>query len=332
MRSWTRETLSDTGAAFMESRILLTAAELDIFSLLNETPVSAEHLATHRNWDVRGLRILLDALTSMELLTKDDNAHYHVPTSVAHFLTAEGTDGLLPLLQHRVRMWKSWSALTEIVQSGKNPNIMAISERTKEDTEAFIGAMDVVGSKLAGVIASALDLKLFTRMLDVGGGPGTYIRAFLKEAPQMTATLFDLPVVLEIGRRKIGNSEVSSRVDFVAGDYMRDELPSGYDLVLLSAVIHSNSREANCLLFAKVFRSLNPGGVLVVRDFIMDESRTHPPDGAIFAVNMLAATRGGDSYTYKELEEDLSRVGFINVRLTRDGTRMDQLLCANKPS
>jgi hypothetical protein len=111
---------------------------------------------------------------------------------------------------------------------------------------------------------------------------------------------------------------------------MKDELPTGHDLALLSAIIHSNSREVNRELFRRIYQCLEAGGSILIRDFVMDLTRTYPADGAVFAVNMLAATTGGDCFTFQEIREDLEQAGFRGVRKIREGQHMDQLVEAVK--
>jgi predicted methyltransferase len=155
--------------------------------------------------------------------------------------------------------------------------------------------------------------------------------AFLKNFPRLTATIFDLEKVADMARTRILNEGFSDRITVVSGDYGVDELPEGYDLVLLSAVIHSNSREANRALYRRIFKALEPGGAVLIRDHIMDSLRTSPTNGAVFAVNMLAATIDGDTYTFDEMRQDLQHAGFSDVRMVLDGENMDQVLQALKP-
>jgi len=207
---------------------------------------------------------------------------------------------------------------------------MEIGSRSREDTEKFICAMHAIGSKMAQVIADSVDLSGFKRMLDVGGASGTYTVAFLKRVPQMTATVFDLPQVMDMARTRLTEAGMIERVTLVGGDYKTDPLPKGHDLALLSAVIHSNGREENRRLYGKVHEALEPGGMILIRDHFLDDSRTQPPDGAVFAVNMLVATRSGTSYTFNEVRDDLRLAGFQDIGLIRQGTRMDQLVSAYK--
>src|SRR5208337_3182028 len=176
------------------------------------------------------------------------------------------------------------------------------------------------------------DLGRFKRLLDIGGGSGTYTIAFLRRNPAMTAVIFDLENVIPMAAERISKERIKDRVDLVAGDFYKDKLPEGCDLALLSAIIHQNSQERNLDLYTKIFFALEPGGTLLIRDHIMDESRTKPPAGAMFAINMLVNTPGGDTYTFKEVREGLESAGFTNVQQVRYCEGMDCLVAGQKPA
>jgi hypothetical protein len=196
---------------------------------------------------------------------------------------------------------------------------------------AFIGAMDVVGQDISLEVADACDIGRHHRLLDVGGASGTYTAAFLKKAPGLRATIFDLEEVIPMARAKVASEGLSGRVELVAGDFYRDELPGDHDLVLLSAIIHQNDPGQNVDLYRKAFNALVPGGTILIRDHIMDVSRTSPVAGALFAINMLVNTRGGSTYTFEEVRRGLAEAGFRDITLLRRGERMDGLVEGTKP-
>jgi len=134
-----------------------------------------------------------------------------------------------------------------------------------------------------------------------------------------------------MARERLSSEGLLDRVELVTGDFYSDALPGGCDLALLSAIIHQNSRQQNRELFRKTCRSLKPGGTLLIRDHIMNEQRTYPPEGALFAINMLVNTQGGDTYTFHEVTQDLKEAGFTNAKLIRSGERMDCIVTALKP-
>jgi hypothetical protein len=139
-----------------------------------------------------------------------------------------------------------------------------------------------------------------------------------------------LPEVIPITRENIATEKLENKVAFCAGDFTRDKLPSGADLALLSAIIHQNSPAENKELYRKVYKALPSEGVLLIRDHIMEEDRIHPPSGALFAINMLVNTPGGDTYTFNEIREGLVKAGFKSVSLIRKGNAMDGLVEAIK--
>jgi cyclopropane fatty-acyl-phospholipid synthase-like methyltransferase len=167
--------------------------------------------------------------------------------------------------------------------------------------------------KQAPLVAAQMELKEGMRVLDVGGGSGAFAVAFVRAKKGVTATVFDLPVVLPLTEVYVSAEGLKERIDLVAGDYTRDELPAGYDLVFLSAIIHSNSPEQNRSLMQKCARALTAKGTLVVQDFIMDENRTDPPGGALFALNMLVGTAAGDTYTESEIRDWMKEAGLSDI-------------------
>jgi len=219
----------------------------------------------------------------------------------------------------------SW--LTARVTGGRTG---AVSESGA--TRAFIEAMHVIARPLAPSLVAAARPQGARRLLDVGGASGTYTVAFLEAVPGMQATLFDLPDVIPLARERLAAAGWLDRVTLVAGDYLADPLPGGHDLAWLSAVIHSNGPEQNLSLYRKVCGALVPGGRIVIRDHVMTEDRTSPRAGALFAINMLAATETGRTYTYREIATALEQSGFRDIRLIQPGEAMDALVEARKPS
>jgi predicted O-methyltransferase YrrM len=181
------------------------------------------------------------------------------------------------------------------------------------------------------VIQAVQPLK-FQHLLDIGGASGTWTIAFLRACPSAQATLFDLPHVIPMARRRLAAARLDQRVKLVVGDFATDALPPGADLAWVSAIVHQNSRAQNRALFTKVLAALAPGGRIAIRDILMEEDRTQPVAGALFAVNMLVATEGGSTFTFGELQEDLEAAGFAGVALARRDEAMNSLVVGKKPA
>ncbi|MEE9120893.1 MAG: methyltransferase [Syntrophobacteria bacterium] len=313
---------------FLKGRVILTAAELDLFTRLDKERATAEDLAKGLECDRRCLTRLLDCLVALELLSKQDSIYQN--TKRGALLSSEHPETELPMVLHLNGLWESWGGLTDTVRTGTNPKRKPVTERGKDSLKAFIGAMHVVGRDLSHEIADTCNLAPFKRLLDIGGATGTYTIAFLEKNSDMTAVLFDLPDVIPWAEERLGAADLLERVELVAGDFYKDELPKGCDLVLLSAIIHQNSPEENLELYRKIHRAVLPGGTLLIRDHVMEPARTSPPQGTLFAINMLVNTKGGDTYTFAEIKETLEEAGFVEVKQVREGERMDCLVEAKR--
>lgn len=327
--SWNEQSLLALGRGYQEPCILAAGVNLDLFSEIGSHRCTAPWLAEHINVNPRALTILLDALVAMRLLDKQGE-QYTVPQNVFELLSSQGHNSLLPAARHYAILLTRWASLTEVVRTG-----VPITQR--EDytpppgaLEAFIGAMANFTAPEAEALARAVPLGSARRVLDVGGGPATHTIAFLRAYPSLTAILFDRPPVVEIARRNLLAAGVLERVQLSAGDFYTDELPPGCDVAWVSAIIHMNSRQQNRELFGRVLRALEPNGRIIIRDHVMDESRTSPPSGALFAINMLTGTDGGGTYTFDEIRHDLQAAGFANVELLVDQAEMNCLVRAVK--
>ena len=314
---------------FMECRIMLSGAELNLFTILHQTPMTAEEISIRIGADLRAMTILLDALAAMGLLVKQSET-YQCPDSISSVLSDDDPTSVLPMILHSAHLWRRWSRLTSVVKGTDDTEDTVVPSRNGDEMRAFIGAMNVVAEPQAGKIVTAVNPGGAKMLLDVGGASGTYTIAFLQAVPEMRATLFDRPEVIEMARDRLGKTGMLNRVTLVSGDFYEDEFPQGHDLAFVSAIIHQNSLEQNTDLYGKVFRSLNNGGRIVIRDHIMKADRIHPKDGAIFAVNMLLGTSGGGTYTFEETKAGLLQAGFTRIALIREGEHMDALVEAFK--
>jgi SAM-dependent methyltransferase len=310
----TSDAILKTSRSFQTSRVLLCGAELDLFTLLAEKSLSAAEVAAERNADLRGISILLDALSALRYLSKSDGRYQTEPSAVP-FLSANSPESLLPIILHQGWLWQSWSRITDIVLGKLTPGMNKTGALAEGSIDSFIGAMHVIASKKAPEVVAAIKPGRARRLLDVGGGSGTYTLAFLAAVPEMRATLFDLLPVIEMAQKRVRAAGVEDRASLVPGDFYKDPLPPGHDLALLSAIIHQNSNEENRALYRRIHQALDPGGRIVVRDHVMSSDRTAPLEGAMFAVNMLAGTRGGSTYTYDEIADGLAAAGFDRIRL-----------------
>jgi predicted O-methyltransferase YrrM len=296
--------------AFTESRTLLTAIELDVFSAVKSDATAGEAAAA-LDTDPRATEALLNALAAMGFLTKN-NGRFRAVSEFAERLAGDSANSEREAMLHTVNLWDQWSTLTQAVRTGTR---VLEQERTPEQLEAFIAAMHRGGAERAARVAEALDLSDRSRALDVGGGSGAYSIALARAGRNLHCVLFDLEDVTAIARRHIADAGLSDRITTQAGDFHTDSLGSGYDLVLISQILHMLSPKDCAALLEKSHDALVPGGMVVIQDFILDDDKTAPRRGALFALNMLVATREGSAYSGAEYVDWLRNAGFEGTRI-----------------
>ncbi|HEY3414883.1 MAG TPA: methyltransferase [Armatimonadota bacterium] len=318
----------ETARGFMASRVILSGVEIGVFEALGNGPCSSQDVAATLKTDPRATDRLLNALVVQGLLLKQGGLFRNSEAAEQCLVPGRpgyAADGLM----HTAHLWHTWTNLTEAVRNGKTP---AREEATSANrADAFIAAMHHNAMSRAPLIVGALDLTGVNRLLDIGGGSADYAMAFCRAKNGLTATVFDLPDICPITQGYIDRAGLADRVNTYGGNYLQDAFPGGYDLALLSAVIHSNSPDETRLLFSKAFRALNPGGRIVVADWFMDDERVNPPGGAMFALNMLVGTESGDTYTESETAQWLSGAGFDAIRRTDLAGGATSLMIGSKP-
>jgi len=326
--NWTGEDVLRLSRGFQAACVIHAAAELDVVAAVGEGGATAETLAEEIAGDLRATTVLADALAAMGVLIKEGGRYAAAP-GAADALTAEGTDSVLAMVRHQANCLRSWSRLADVVRSGRPVEKAPSIRGAGADQEAFIEAMEVASRAAAGPLVEAIGPPAFGHLLDLGGGPATWTIAFLRAAPDAKATLYDRPDVIGIAERHLREAGLLERVTLVAGDFYVDpSLPDGADLAWVSAIAHQNSRGQNRELLRKVHAALAPGGRVLIRDVVMDASRTQPAGGALFAINMLVQTCGGGTFTFGELREDLAAAGFAEAKLLRPDRYMNSIVQA----
>jgi 2-polyprenyl-3-methyl-5-hydroxy-6-metoxy-1,4-benzoquinol methylase len=287
---------------FRASRVVLTANNLGLFGRIGKGS-NAARLASALRTDARATEILLDALTALGLLRKRGTTYRLLPPA-KHFLLPDSPWYQGDMLRHADTLWKNWSGLDEVVRTGK-PN-----RSGSRHHDVFIRAMHNNAVLHAGAVIGSIDLRDVRTALDLGGGPGTYSIELAKRGIQVT--LFDLPNTVEVARETIAHAGAKG-ITFRGGDFHFDDLGGGYDLVIISQVLHSLSGVEARALLAKVHLALAPRGRAVIHEFRLDEDRAGPVPGALFSVNMLVNTTAGRSYAPREMRTWLREAGFRSL-------------------
>ena len=291
-------------SAYQSSRVLITANNYRVFDFLQKQK-TAKGLAKEIGADVRATGILLDALTGLGLLIKQNNK-YRNSSQSSRFLVSGSPYYQGDIIKHGETMWDRWSDLDKVLKTGRP------SQRSR-DHNAFILGMHNISSLKAKEIISEVGLEGVERALDLGGGPGTYSLEMARRGAHVT--LFDLPETIKIAKKLLARSpKAAKNMTFLMGDFSVDDIGKGYDLIFISQIVHSFSEKENVSLLKKCRRALNDNGRVVIHEFPINEQRTEPVRSALFAVNMLVNCEGGRTWSPGDMKKWFMKAGFKGAR------------------
>ena len=309
---WNPGRLLQVSGSYWETCTLHAAVKVDLFTLLGDDSLDGEEIAGRPEGDLRGVSMLLNALTVMGLLSRSDGKYTNTPAARS-FLSRDSARYLGHMIRHHHHLVESWARLDQAVLSGE-----PIRERPtfapEEFLESFLLGMHTLAMQLAPNVVEAVDLSGRNRLLDLGGGPGTYAIHFCLKNPGLTATVFDLPTSQPTAEKTIDGFGLADRVDFQSGTYLADTLPGGYDVAWLSHILHGEGPEGCRVIIDKAVSALQPGGMIVVHEFVLDDRSGGPLFPALFSLNMLLSTASGQAHSEKEIRDMLAGAGVRKIR------------------
>jgi SAM-dependent methyltransferase len=309
--------LAALASGHAEARAIQTALKLEIFDMLERAPLDEAALATAISANRRATGLIANAMVALGLLDKR-GGRYSLNDATRRYLLRSSGEYLGGLILFDEAIFETWTHLEQTIRTGAPARATDMFQSRPAETERFIRAMDSL-TRARGdpaYVAGRLDLSKVSMLADIGGGPGTYTVALLRRWPHLRAAIYDLPATLEVARKILAEREptASARIDLVRVDYLYDDIPGPCGALFMSNIIHSEDETDNAQLVRKCFRALEPGGMLIIKDHIMNADLTEPRAGAIFALYLLMATRGRD-YSFDEVSRWLRDAGFIDIKL-----------------
>jgi hypothetical protein len=256
--------------------------------------------------------MLLNALAAMDLLHKEGTAFRATAFSAEHLSRRSG-NYLGHIIMHHHNLVEGWGRLDEAVRDGHPVRRRSSHETDEAEREDFLMGMHNLASLLAPKVAAGIDLSGRRRLLDLAGGPGTYAIHFCMKNPELTAVIFDLATTRPFAEETVASFGLSGRIAFSAGDITSDPIGSGYDAVWISHLLHSEGPESAAAIVAKAAASLNEGGLLLIQEFVLDDTKAAPLFPALFSLNMLIGTPMGQAYSQGELREMMASAGLNDI-------------------
>jgi predicted O-methyltransferase YrrM len=308
---WTPDQLIAMSVSYWQACTIHAAVKLDIFSIIGDECLREGQIAQRFDADARGTKMLVNALAAMGLLAIK-NGLYSNTTFSKSFLVKQSPNFIGHIVLHHHNMVETWALLDQAVKSGRPVRKRTVGE--EEDRESFLLGMFNMAMRIAPGLVTRIDLTGKRRLLDLGGGPGTYAIHFCLENPELEATVYDLPTTRSYAEKTINKFGLSDRVAFAAGNYLTDDIRGSYDVAWLSHIIHSEGPDAGKTIVEKASSVLDPGGLILIHEFILDDTLDGPVFPALFSLNMLVNTERGQSYSEGGIMEVLKSAGFGRIK------------------
>ncbi len=296
---------------YWQASTLHAAVKLDVFSAIGEVASSAADVARKVGADPRATAMLLSALAAMDLLATDGEVFRNTEES-RRFLVRSSPDYVGFIIRHHQHLVDGWNRLGEAVRTGRPVRAASLFE-DDEVRGNFLMGMFNLASLLAPQVARRVDLTGRRRLLDLGGGPGTYAIHFCRQYKSLEAVVFDRPETRPIAEKIIARFGLEGRIRFQGGDYRDGPLPDGFDVVWVSHILHAENPATCAVLLAAVHAALKPGGMVLIHDFLLNDNLDGPLFPALFSLNMLQGTEGGQAYSRGQVEAMLMAAGFTDV-------------------
>lgn len=291
---------------------LHAGVKLDIFTHLDGKPQTVAELAQRISADERGLAMLLHGLAALDLLLKRRDTFLDTEFS-STYLSQNSDTYMGHIIMHHHHLVEGWAHLDEAVTQGGPVRKRSSHEVSEKERENFLMGMFNLASIIAPRIAGQVDLSGRQRLLDLAGGPGTYAIHFCKQNPDLTAVIYDLPTTRPFAEQTIQRFGLSERISFSSGDITKDSLGAGYDVIWISHLLHSENPTSSARIIQKATQALSSGGLLMIQEFILDDSKTSPLFPALFSLNMLVGTPTGQAYSQQELATIMADAGLADV-------------------
>jgi SAM-dependent methyltransferase len=303
----TPEPILQLATGFMAAKHLFAASELGVFETLADAPAPLDALAARTGLTRRAARISADAMVALGLLERDGDVYRNAPVA-DRYLTGRHPGDLRPLLRFWDRIsYPAWESLATALAEGPPREVFELDD----DLQAIASAgIEAVLTGPAHALGDAVDFSTRHRLLDVGGGTGSWSIATLRRHPHLRGTVVDLPVVAELARARVAGSGLADRLDVFAADAFTDDLPGGHDAILVANVAHYWSPEGNATLLRRIRAAAPDGALLLLADFWTDPTHTRPVQAALMAGEFAVHLRDGDVYSAAEVQDWLPATGW----------------------
>lgn len=302
----TPDAIFQLAQGFMASKLFFTAGNIGLFEQLAGGPATVDELAARTKATPRGVLVVANAMVALGMLALENGRYRNSETAQA-FLAGKGPADMRSLLTFWDRIsYPAWIGLTDATKSDDRSH--GFPDFTPEEQAIFSAGVEAASTGGAMALAASYDFGRCRRVLDIGGGTGSFLKIVRRHHPHVEAGLFELSGAAAYARSRFTPDD-AAHISVIEGDMMKDALPGGYDAMLMSHVLHAFSVEQNRALLKRVHDAAEGGTRLLIVDFFLDETRTQPVPAVLMSGEFLTQTNGR-SYSVSEVRELAGQIGW----------------------
>ena len=317
----TPENIVRLGLGFWDSKTLLSAIELGLFTELAKGPLDAKAIGGRLKLHPRGVRDFLDALVALRMLEREADGKYRNTPETGLFLDRAKPSYVGGLLEmSNARLYKNWGGLTEALRTGqqqteeKSAATFGALYATPAKLESFLSAMTGVSLAAATAIAQRFPWKNYKTFIDIGAAQGALPVQVALAHPHLTGGSFDLPAVQPVFEKYVAKHGLSDRLNFQSGNFFTDPLPRA-DVLVMGHILHDWNLEEKKILLRKAHEALPSKGALIIYEALIDDDRRENAFGLLMSLNMLIETQGGFDYTGADCRSWMQEASFRETRV-----------------
>ena len=313
----TPERLMQFAWGYAPPLIVAAAAQHGYFDALATQPMTAAEISAVTETSERGAKAILEALVGLGLLAHDRDGRFVLTPESDTFLVSSRPAYMGGFFTHQCDdIIPRWLSISQVVKTGVPAT--PVNEES-HGTEFFQKLVEILfGVNYAPAMALARGLNLPQeapiKVLDVAAGSGVWGIVFAKVYPNAFISAADWEGVIPVTRRFAERHGLADRMSYIPGDIDKSDFGTGYDVAILGHILHSEGEARSRTLLQRVYDALKPGGTIAIQEFLVNAERTGPPNGLLFAVNMLIATKDGNTFSFEEIAGWLTSIGFVDPR------------------
>ena len=318
--------IMQVGSGFWASKTLLSAVELQVFTVLSGTAMSGQELGAKLGLAPRSTYDFLDALVALGFLERDGDGadgRYRNTADTAAFLDKRGPSYIGGILEmFNSRLYRFWGDLTAALQTGQPQNEVKHTGRPMFDElyaeparlEQFMHAMEGISLGNFHALAETFDFSPYSTVCDVGGATGQLSIILAQHHSHLRCTTFDLPAVGPIAEKVITKAGLTDRVRTAVGDFLTDELPRA-DVITMGMILHDWNLDRKKQLIRAAYEALPAGGALIVIENLIDDARRENAFGLLMSLNMLIEFGDAFDFTGRDFTGWCLEAGFSRTEI-----------------